>query len=50
MNEEDKFALDILYYQEKIIATITNCKNVKLLQYIEKFNRLLIEKSKKNKE
>lgn len=49
-SEEDKIALDVLYYQEKIIAAITNCTDIKILQYLEKFNRLWIEKHTKNKE
>lgn len=50
MNEEDKLSLDVLYYQEKIIETITNCTDLKVLQYLEKFNRLYIEKYAKEKE
>lgn len=50
MNEEGKSDLDVLYYQEKIIETITNCTNLKVLQYLEKFNRLYIEKNAKEKE
>ena len=42
---EKKF---VLYYQEKIIAAITNCTDIKILQYLEKFNRLWIEKNTKN--
>lgn len=50
MNTEEKVSLDILYYQEKIIETITKCKNLQVLQYLEKFNRLWIEKHTKIKE
>ena len=50
MNEEDKIALDVLYYQEKIIAAITNCTDLKILQYLEKFIRLWIEKHTKKEE
>ena len=50
MNEEDKLSLDILYYQEKIIEAITNCKDLRVLQYLEKFNRLWIEKHTKKEE
>lgn len=49
-SEEDKIALDVLYYQEKIIETVTNCTDLRVLQYLEKFNRLWIEKHKKIKE
>lgn len=48
MNTEEKVSLDILYYQEKIIEAITKCKNLQVLQYLEKFNRLWIEKHDKN--
>ena len=50
MNEEDKLSLDVLYYQEKIIESITKCTDLRVLQYLEKFNRLWIEKNTKNKE
>lgn len=50
MNEEDRLSLDVLYYQEKIIEAITNCKDLRVLQYLEKFNRLWIEKHTKEKE
>lgn len=48
--EEDKIALDVLYYQEKIIEAVTNCTDLRVLQYLEKFNRLWIEKHTKIKE
>ena len=50
MNEEEHIALDVLYYQDKIITAIKNCKNLKVLQYLEKFNRLWIQKHTKIKE
>lgn len=50
MNEEDKLSLDILYYQEKIIETVTKCTDLRVLQYLEKFNRLWIEKHTKKEE
>ena len=50
MDEEDKIALDIQYYQEKIIETITKCTDLSVLQYLEKFNRLWIEKHAKKEE
>ena len=50
MNEKDKIDLDVLYYQEKIIESITKCTDLRVLQYLEKFNRLWIEKHAKNKE
>lgn len=50
MNEEDKLSLDVLYYQEKIIEIITKCTDLRVLQYLEKFNRLYIEKYAKEKE
>ena len=50
MNEEDKLSLDVLYYQEKIIEAITRCTDLGTLQYLEKFNRLWIEKHTKKEE
>ena len=50
MNEEDKLSLDVLYYQEKIIEAITKCTDLRVLQYLEKFNRLWTEKHAKEKE
>lgn len=44
MNEEEHIALDVMYYQDKIINAVKNCKDLKVLQYLEKFNRLWIEK------
>ena len=49
-SEEDKIALDVLYYQEKIIEAIANCTDLRVLQYLEKFNRLWIEKHAKKEE
>ena len=50
MNEEDKLSLDIQYYQDKIIEVITRCTDLGTLQYLEKFNRLYIEKNAKKEE
>ena len=50
MNEEDKLSLDVRYYQDKIIEAVTNCTDLRVLQYLEKFNRLWIEKHAKEKE
>lgn len=47
-NEKDIVA--VLYYQDKIIDTIKNCKDLNALQYLEKFNRIWIEKSAEEKE
>ena len=50
MNEQEKIVADVQYYQEKIINAIMNCTNLRVLQYLEKFNRLWIEKHAKSKE
>lgn len=50
MNEEDKLSLDVQYYQDKIIEAITRCTDLGTLQYLEKFNRLWIEKHTKKEE
>lgn len=50
MNEEDKLSLDIQYYQDKIIEAVTRCTDLGTLQYLEKFNRLWIEKHTKKEE
>lgn len=41
---------DVEYYQEKIIHTISKCSDIKVLYYLEKFNRLYIEKYCKKEE
>ena len=50
MDEEDKIDLDVQYYQNKIIETITKCKDLRVLHYLESFNRLYIEKHAKKEE
>lgn len=50
MNEDDKIASDVQYYQDKIIEAITRCTDLGTLQYLEKFNRLWIEKHAKKEE
>lgn len=45
MGNERESALD--YYKEKIIETVSKCDNLECLIYLEKFNRLLIQKREK---
>lgn len=47
---EEKIDLDIRYYQDKIIENIEKCRELRILQYLEKFNRLWIEKHTNEKE
>lgn len=35
------------YYKSRIIETVSNCNDLKCLIYLEKFNRLLIQKREK---
>ena len=41
---------DVEYYKEKIIHTISMCSDIKVLSYLERFNRLYIEKYCKKEE
>lgn len=50
MNKGDNVVLNAQYYQDKIIEIISKCEDVKVLHYLEKFNRLWIEKYAKEKE
>jgi hypothetical protein len=40
----------INYYKDKIVDTIKNCDDLRVLQYLEAFNRLYIEKNTKIEE
>ena len=50
MGEDVKSEKDIKYFQDKIIHIISECSDIEVLSYLEKFNRLWIEKNTKNKE
>ena len=50
MGEDAKSKKDIKYFQDKIIHTVSECSDIKVLSYLEKFNRLYIEKYCKKEE
>ena len=50
MGEDAKSKDDIKYYQNKIIHTISMCSDLNVLSYLEKFNRLYVEKYCKKEE
>lgn len=41
----DKYSTD--YYKKQIVSSISQCDNVEILEYLERFNRLYIEKYSK---
>lgn len=45
--ENEEFAMQL---REKIVNTIEKCKDIDCLMYLEKFNRLFIQKKEKEKE
>ena len=50
MSKDNYIESCVKYYQEKIIDTIKNCNDIKVLHYLDKFNRLYIEKYCKKEE